>query len=56
MAHSKDGLYAIRNNKVVPIKVEEMEWLLRYGREQDILDHRLYIAHILNLYRDQSKG
>lgn len=53
---SKDGMYAIENDKAIPIKVDEMEWLLRYGDEQEILKHRLYIAHIVNLYINQSKS
>lgn len=51
----KDGMYAIENNKAIPIKADEMEWLLRYGKEEDILKHRLYIAHIVNLYINQQK-
>lgn len=52
---SKDGMYSIENDKAIPIKAEEMEWLLRNGAEQEILKHRLYIAHIVNLYINQSK-
>lgn len=55
MDTSKDGMYAIENNKAIPIKADEMEWLLRYGKEEDILKHRLYIAHIVNLYINQQK-
>lgn len=52
---SNDGMYAIEDNRAIPIKAEEMEWLLRYGDKQEILKHRLYIAHIVNLYINQSK-
>jgi hypothetical protein len=48
-------MYAIEDNRAIPIKAEEMEWLLRYGDKQEILKHRLYIAHIVNLYINQSK-
>lgn len=52
---SKDGMYEIKDNKAIPTKAEEMEWLLRNGDEQEVLKHRLYIAHIVNLYINQSK-
>ena len=52
---SKDGMYAVEDGKAIPIKVAEMEWLLRYGEEKEIIKHRLYIAHIVNLYATQSK-
>ena len=53
---SKDGMYTIKDNKAIPTKAEEMEWLLRYGEEREILKHRLYIAHIVNLYINHSKN
>lgn len=51
-----NGMYAIENGKAIPSKAEEMEWLLRYGDEQEILKHRMYIAHIVSLYINQSKS
>lgn len=50
MKKSNDGMYDVSNSKAIPLKVEEMEWLLRYGSEDEIMKHRLYIAHIINLY------
>lgn len=55
MKTSDDGLYAIDSGKAIPIKADEMEWLLRYGNEEEILKHRLYIAHIVNLYINETK-
>lgn len=55
MESFKDGMYVMENNKAIPIKAEEMEWLLRYGSEEDVLKHRFYIAHIINLSMNQSK-
>ena len=54
MKTSKDGMYEIKDGKAIPIKADEMEWLLRYGNEEEILKHRLYIAHIVNLYITQN--
>lgn len=48
-------MYKIKGDIAIPIKADEMEWLLRYGEEQEIIKHRLYIAHIVNLYINQSK-
>ena len=55
METSKDGMYAIEDGRAIPIKADEMAWLLRYGDENEIIKHRLYIAHIVNLYVNQSK-
>lgn len=56
MDELEKSAYAFMKNKAIPTKAEEMEWLLRYGNEQEILKHRLYIAHIVNLYINQSKN
>lgn len=50
MKTSKDGMYSVEDGKAVPIRANDMEWLLRYGDEKEIIKHRLYIAHIVNLY------
>jgi len=34
-------------------KVKELAWVLRYGDKNGIIDDRLYLAHILNLYLHQ---
>jgi len=31
-------------------KVIELAWILRYGNEKAIINDRLFLAHILNLY------
>lgn len=49
-------MYTIKDEKAIPTKTDEMEWLLRHGDEQEVLKHRLYIAHIVNLYINQNKG
>lgn len=51
-----NDLYEVKDGKVLPIKADEMEWLLRYGDEREILKYRLYIAHIVNLYRTEVEG
>ncbi|MCL1696355.1 hypothetical protein [Lysinibacillus sp. BPa_S21] len=43
-------MYIIKNDKAVPNKASEMEWILRYGSDEEVLKNRLYIAHIVNLY------
>lgn len=52
-AVTTDARYNLADGKPLLCKVEEMEWLLRYGTADDVLENRLYIAHIVNLYREQ---
>lgn len=46
-------LYEIRDGIAVPTSeaLDEIEWTLRYGSEEAIIKHRLYLAHIVNLYQ-----
>lgn len=54
MKNSRDGMYNNSNGKAIPLNIGEMEWVLRYGDEKSILKHRLYIAHIVSLYRSRN--
>ncbi|MBG9689428.1 hypothetical protein ABD91_00605 [Lysinibacillus sphaericus] len=46
----ESDMYVVKNNKVVPNKAAEMEWILRFGTDEEVLKNRLHIAHIVNLY------
>jgi hypothetical protein len=50
----KHGKYAkLDNGTVIPIETDETEWLLRYGSEEEIIKNRLYIASIVNAYKNK---
>ena len=49
-----DKVYEIKDGKAIPTQAEEMNWLLRYGDEKEIIKHRLYIAHLVSLYIQSS--
>lgn len=47
------GKYAkLEDGRVIPIEVDEIEWILRHGDEEEILRNRLYIASIVSAYRN----
>ncbi|ATN94310.1 hypothetical protein [Lysinibacillus phage vB_LspM-01] len=43
--------YKIVNGRAIPTEYEKMEWILRYGSEETILRHRMYLASIVKEYR-----
>lgn len=48
------GKYAkLDNDTVIPVETDETEWMLRYGSEEDIIKNRLYIASIVNAYKNK---
>lgn len=53
MERPNDKMYEIKDGVAIPIRVNDMEWILRYGSEEAIIKNRLYIAHIVSLYRQQ---
>jgi hypothetical protein len=38
--------------KIMPTKINEMSWLLRYGKEEDIIKNKLYIASIIDYLKN----
>ncbi|EGL83621.1 hypothetical protein CathTA2_0832 [Caldalkalibacillus thermarum TA2.A1] len=50
---SRDGMYLIKDGKPIPVRMYDMEWLMRYGSEKEIIKHRYYIAHIISLCAKQ---
>ena len=50
----KHGKYGkLDNGTVIPIETDEIEWTLRYGSEEEILKNRLYLASIVNAYKNK---
>lgn len=50
-------LYEIKDGIAVPTPeaLDEIGWTLRYGSEEIIIKHRLYIAHIVSLYQQSQQ-
>lgn len=39
------------NETVVPLLNDNIEWILRYGSNEDIIKNKLYIASIISSYK-----
>lgn len=51
MKVSKDGKYLmVDDESVFPLISEDIEWILRYGTEEEIIKQRFYIASIVAAY------